>query len=177
MTAASVQGTDAVAHVRSIEAATSLYRAVPRRNSDGLTPLWHDHMWCVLRTGALLDEYEFTTIVVFAPLTERENHLEGEEEVPVQILMQAVEIAGSILQQNRGRPLLAAGVTELEKGFEVRRKLLWLSKVPHPLRGDRSQSSIECLAQFGHDARQRICEIFILAFAEAITRHLDATAE
>ena len=105
MTAASVQGTHAVAHVRSIEAATSLYRAVPRRNSNGLTMLWHDHMWCVLRTGALLDEYEFTTIVVLAPLT------------------------------------------------------------------------IECLAQFGHDARQRICEIFILAFAKAITRHLDATAE
>src|SRR5215471_3367014 len=163
MTPASVQGTHAVAHVRSIEAATSLYRAVPRRDNNGLAPLWHDHMWCALRTGALLDEYEFATIVVFALLTERENHLEGEEEVPVQILMQAVEIAASILQQNRGRPLLAAGVTELEKGLQVGRKLLWLSKVPHPLRGDRSQCTIEYLPQFGHYARQRICEIFILA--------------
>src|SRR5215469_2398217 len=177
MTAASVQGTHAVAHVRSIEAATSLYRAVPRRNNNGLTSLWHDHTWCALRPGTLFDKYEFATIVVFALLTERENYLEGEEQVPVQILMQAVEIAGSILQQDRRRPLLAAGVTEFEKGLQVRRKLLWLSKVPHPFRGDRSQSSIECLAQFGHDARQRICEILILASAEAITRHLDATAE
>src|SRR5215469_9792364 len=113
MTAATVQGTHAVAHVRRIEAATSLYRAVPRRNNNGLTPLWHDHIWSALRSGALLDEHKFPAIVVFALLTERENHLEGEEEFPVQILMQAVEITGSILQQDRGRPLLAAGVTEL----------------------------------------------------------------
>ena len=87
MTAASMQRTHTVAHVRSIEAANSLYRAVPRGNHDGLTPLRHDHTWCALRSGALLDEHEFAAIVVFALLTERENHLEGEEELPVQILM------------------------------------------------------------------------------------------
>jgi hypothetical protein len=37
--------------------------------------------------GALLDEHQFTAIVVLALLTERENHLEGEEEFPVKILM------------------------------------------------------------------------------------------
>ena len=177
MAAASVQRTNAVVHVRSIEAANSPYRVVPRGNHDGLTPLRYDHMWCALRSGALLDEHKFAAIVVFALLTERENHLEGEEDFPVQILMQAVEIASSILQQDWGRPFLAAGVTELEKGLQVGREILWLSKVPHPLRGDRSQSSIECLAQFGHDAWQRICEIFIFTFAEAITRHFDTATE
>jgi hypothetical protein len=87
MAVATVQLTNTVAHVRSVEAANSPYRPVPSSNYDGLTLLRHDHVWCALRSGALLNEHELAAIVVFTLLTERENHLEWEEEFPVQILM------------------------------------------------------------------------------------------
>src|SRR5215469_10599951 len=68
-------------------------------------------------------------------------------------------------------------MAELKEGLQIGREFVWLPKVAHPLRGDRSQFTIKRFAQLGHNARQRIGEVLVFALTEAIARHLNVAAE
>jgi hypothetical protein len=52
---------------------------------------------------------------VLARLRQQDRDLERERKIAVQVLMQAIEIAGNILQQERRRALLAGIVAELQE--------------------------------------------------------------
>src|SRR5262245_58509714 len=177
VTVPAAQPADAVAHVGPIEPARSPDGAMAGGDHDRFTLRGNDYVRCALSPRALLDQHELASLVVAALLAEREDHLEGKEELAVQVLVQAVEIAGSIAQQNRCGSPLPACMAELEEGAQVGREFPWLSEVAHPLRGDGCQATIERLAQFSHDAGQRIGEVLVLAPAEAVALHLDAAAE
>src|SRR5215469_11363590 len=68
-------------------------------------------------------------------------------------------------------------MAELKEGLQIARELVWLPKVPHPLRGDRSQFTIEQFAQLGYNVRQRIGKVLVFPLTETIAGHLNATAE
>src|SRR5215472_878656 len=68
-------------------------------------------------------------------------------------------------------------MTELKEGLQIARELVWLPKIPHPLRGDWSQFTIEQFAQFGYNVRQRIGKVLVFPLTETIADHLDAAAE
>ena len=60
---------------------------------------------------------------------------------------------------------MLAGIAHLVPGGRV------------PAIGDARKRAVERLPQPGHDGRQRIAEILVLAAAEAVARHHDAAAE
>src|SRR5262245_7643628 len=95
----------------------------------------------------------------------------------IEVLMQAVVVAGPVSQQQRRRPrlprLMAAAEERLVRVREARRDLHRLM----PAIGDRRQPRVERGAQVRDDRRQGIAEILVLAAPETVARHDDAAAE
>jgi hypothetical protein len=95
----------------------------------------------------------------------------------VQVLVQAVVVACTVLQQQRRRLGLPGIVTAAqeccvfggETGGDAHRLI--------PAVGDCGQRRIERLAQRCHRIRQRIGEVLVFSAPEAVPRHDDAAAE
>ncbi len=96
MTPAAPQLAHAVPHVRAVEATRTSNGTIPCRDHDCFTLRGNDHVWSALRSRSLFNQHQFSALIVIAMLAEREDHLEREEELAVQVLVQAIEVAGSI---------------------------------------------------------------------------------
>src|SRR5262245_9320473 len=64
-----------------------------------------------LHARALLGQHELAAAKVASRLRKQDRHLDRKGEIPIEILMQAIEIARAILQQQRRRPALTRLVT------------------------------------------------------------------
>ena len=91
--------------------------------------------------------------------------------------MQAVVAAGFVMQKQRGRLALTGGVALGGELREFGRKARFVAQRLHPAIGDGGQGWISVLAQAADDLRQRVIEVLIVAYAEAVAGHLDAAAE
>src|SRR5579872_1902481 len=95
----------------------------------------------------------------------------------VEVLMQAVVVADSILKEKRRRPCLTRIVATLD---EVGMFLRIADIDSHrfiPAIGDRDQMRIDCRAEFAYKTREGIAEIFVRAAPETMPLHDDATAK
>src|SRR5262245_42234405 len=115
VTAAATQSADAVTHGGTIEAAYTQDGAIPGGDDSRFTLRGNDHDRCALRSRALLDQHQFASCVVPALLTECNDHLERKEVLTVQVLMQAIEVAGPIAQQDRSWPPLPICMADLQE--------------------------------------------------------------
>jgi hypothetical protein len=95
----------------------------------------------------------------------------------VEVLMQAVVVARSVLQQERRRASLPGGMATLEEGRVICGKT---HPKPHPLVpavGNRREMRVERRANLLHERRKRIGEIAVFALPESVPRHQDMAAK
>jgi hypothetical protein len=86
-----------------------------------------------LAARALLEEQQLAALVVAAGLRERNDDLQRKRQGAVEILVQAVVVAGVVAQQQRCGPALAGGVTGVEILRQRRRNAsgAWPSAAAH----------------------------------------------
>ena len=101
----------------------------------------------------------------------------GKTRLAVDVLMQAIVVAGPIAQDERRRPGLPGGAAAFEEFF-VRRGIVRVEAHRRaPPVGDRRQPGIEMAAQFDDQLRQRVGEISVFAPPETVARHHDRRPE
>ena len=95
----------------------------------------------------------------------------------VEVLMQAVVVAGSILKEKRRRPGLIGLMAALDE-------VGMLARITHidahrfiPAVGDRDQMRIHRRPELTQKMRERIPEVFVLSASETMPLHDDATAK
>jgi hypothetical protein len=72
-----------------------------------------------LHARPLLDQQELAALEVAAGLAQQDRGLDREDEVAVEVAVQAVVVARPVAQQQRRRPLLAAGMALASQAFRV----------------------------------------------------------
>ena len=100
-----------------------------------------------LRARPLLDEQELAAGEVFARRAQQHRQLQREDQLAVEVLVQAVVVAGLVFEEQRRRPLLAGRVALREIGAERRREPPLLVQPFAPAIGDRREMRVERLAQ------------------------------
>src|SRR6266849_2877411 len=95
----------------------------------------------------------------------------------VQILMKAVVIAWSVLQQQRRWLGLPGIMTSLDEVGMLSRIADVQAHCCVPTIGDGCKARIEGRPELGNHLRQRIAEILVLAASKAVPRHDDAAAK
>src|SRR5215470_18683936 len=111
MAMAQAQAADAVAHVDAVGAARALHRPVMHGKDDALALAERDDLRARLHARPLLREDEFAAQEILARPRQQERNLQREDVLAVDVLMQAVVVAGSVLEQQWRRfplPRLAA---------------------------------------------------------------------
>ena len=108
---------------------------------------------------------------------QQHRHLQRENMLAVEVLVQAVEVPGPIAEQERRRPRLAGRVAALEELIVSGGKPDGQAERFLPAVGKLDQSRVERAAQRRHHRRERVGEIFVFALPEAVPGHDDAAAE
>src|SRR5262245_27259099 len=93
--------THAVAHGASVHTPRALDRPVARREDDDLALLGGDRLAPRLRPWPLLYQQEVAARVIDAPPAQEARDLQGEHDVPVDVLVQTIVAAGLVAQQKR----------------------------------------------------------------------------
>src|SRR5260370_12493767 len=169
VTLARPQAADAVAHCHPVRSAGAFDRSMVDREDHRLALLQRHDFAPRLRPRPLFDEQELAAGKVRLGVTEQHRQLQRKYEVAVQILVQAIVIAGSVFEQERGWPLLAGFVALLEIGGERRRKPPLLVQPFPPAIADRCEIGVNHLAQFPARPPSTVPEILIFAAAESVT--------
>src|SRR5258706_14221263 len=102
-------------HLHAIAAARALHRSIVNREYDAASLVQRHDDGPRLPAGPLFREHEFPAREILCRLREQEGDLQRDYMFSVQILMQAVVIAFSILQQERRRPGLAGAMTAVQE--------------------------------------------------------------
>jgi hypothetical protein len=114
---------------------------------------------------------------VLPGLRQQHGHLQREDVLAVEVLVQAVVVLGPVLEQQGRRPVLAGLMAARDEGGVVTRKP---DIHPHslvPAIGQRSQVRIERGPQRLNEGRQRVAEVAVFAATEPVPRHNDLAAE
>ena len=130
-----------------------------------------------LGPGPLLDHDELAALVVRPRLVEPDHHLQREHQVAVEVAVQGVPVAGAVPEEQRGRAGLARGVAPVQPVVERLGPRGVMAAPGRPLAGDGQQPGPERGAQVGHEARQRVREVPVLAGAVAVPGHVDGRPE
>ena len=109
---------DAVADSYAIGAALAGGGTVAGRDDERVALAGEERAAHRLRAGRVFDQQELAAGVVAAGLGEEADDLEGEGDLAVDVLVEAVEIAGAVAEDQRGRAGLASDVAVLEEGVE-----------------------------------------------------------
>ena len=105
---------DAMAQINAVEAARPLYRPVMHSKCHRIALLQRHHFGPRLHARPLLGEHELAAVKIAAGLRQQYRDLQREYVLAIEILMQAIVVAGAILQQQRRRPGLARGMAALQ---------------------------------------------------------------
>ena len=107
---------DAVAQLHPIVTTRTVHRPAVDRKDDGVSlGQWH-HGSARLHSRALLGQNELAAGEIMQRLGEQHGDLQREDVLAVQILVQAVVVAGTVLQQQWRRPRLAGGGAACDVG-------------------------------------------------------------
>src|SRR3954469_22415689 len=104
-----------MAEINAVGAACPLLRAVMHSEGHGVALREWNHFGARLHARALLGQYELATGEIATGLGQEDRDLEREHVLAIEILMQAVEIAGLVLQQQRRRPRLPGLMAALQE--------------------------------------------------------------
>jgi hypothetical protein len=88
---------------------------MPRGENKRLTLLGEDDFSLRLCPGLLFHDYEFAAFIVNAGLAQKTGQLQGECDGPVDVLVETIEIAALIVQQQRRGSRLCILRADLEK--------------------------------------------------------------
>lgn len=91
-------GAHSVAHIHPVDTACAFDGPVMNREGDGIPLGQPDHFHPGLHSGALLGEYKLSALKVLTGTGKKSGHLNGEDVLTVEILVQAVEISSGILE-------------------------------------------------------------------------------
>jgi hypothetical protein len=93
----------AVAQVHAVGAACTLHWPVVHREDHAVATSKRHHFGPRLHSRPLLDQHELAAREVCLRLRQQNRHLEGKNMLAVHVLVQRIEIALAVLQQNRRR--------------------------------------------------------------------------
>ena len=136
---------------------------------DRITLSKRDDLGATLHAWPLFGQDKLPAGEIRIRLREEDRNLDRKEEIAIEILMEAVEVTGNVLQQQRRRPHLAGIMASLEKRCVFDRIPLVDSHAVVPLVGDVHEARIERRAQPAEKIGQRILEVAVLALAEAMS--------
>lgn len=97
--------------VHAIGSARPLHRTMMDREGHSISLAKGHDFGPGLHAGPLLRQHELAASVILLRLRKQDGHLYGEDVLPVKILMKAIVIAGSVLQEQWSRPPLTRIVT------------------------------------------------------------------
>ncbi|MNW00194.1 hypothetical protein D3C71_1956510 [compost metagenome] len=106
------------------------------RKGNGIALAKGNDLDPALHARPLLRQHEFAAGKILPRLRQQDRHLDRKGKIAVEILMQAIEIAGDILQQQRRRPRLAGVMTLAEEVRVLSRVSFFNSHAAVPLIGD-----------------------------------------
>ena len=106
---------DPVPEIYSVPPATPLHRPVVDSENDGVTLSQRHDLSPRLHPRTLFGHDELTTGEVSSGFGQQDGNLEGEHVLAVEVLMQAVVVVRSILEQERSRLALPGLVTAGDK--------------------------------------------------------------
>src|SRR4051812_21866920 len=113
-----------------------------------------------LRARALLEQDELAAAEVLARLGQDGEHLEGEEDVAVEVLVQGVPVARAAAEDQRRRLLLAGGAAALQQlGVLERERGVLAAQQLGPVVGDGGEVAVERAAQRAYGVRERVVEV------------------
>ena len=92
---------DAVTHINAIEAARPLHRPDMHGKGHGIALAKRRHFSPRLHARSLFGQHEFATGEIFVRLRQQDHHLQREDVLTVQILVQAIVIALGVAKQQR----------------------------------------------------------------------------
>jgi len=117
-----------VPEIYAIGAARALYGPVMNCEGYCITLAEGNDLRPRLHARALFREYEFTADEIALRLGEQNRYLNGKHMLPIEVLMEAVVVAGAILEEQRSWPQLARIVASLQEVHV----LLWIADLnPH----------------------------------------------
>jgi hypothetical protein len=116
-------------------AARAFHRTIARSDDHGLALLQADGVTDGLRAGLLLYQEQFASGKLLVRLAQADHNLERKKDLAVQILVEAIEIAGTVMEQQGRRPLLARRVAALEEVIQFQGIILRQSQSLHPFGG------------------------------------------
>jgi hypothetical protein len=154
-----------------IHPATSLHRPLAHSEDNGIALAERHNLGPGLHPWSLFGHHEFSAGKVLAHLREQNCHLQGEDVLPIDVLVETVVVIGSVLQQKWGGIPLSGFVASGNEFPMLSRKPHLVSERLIPPIRDWSQVGIKRSTESGEQRRQWIAEILVLAPAEAVTRH------
>src|SRR5262245_25542990 len=106
---------DAVAELDAVHAARPLNGALVDGEDDAVASPERHHHGPRLHAGPLLRHHELAAREVLPGRGEECRELERKDVLPVEVLMEAVVVAGPVLEEERRRPRLAGRVAALDE--------------------------------------------------------------
>src|SRR5262245_31908070 len=94
-------------HGRAVIAARALHRPLIDGEDDGVALLERHDLAARLHARPLLDQHEFATRELAAWLAQEDGRLQREYQLAIEVAVQAIVVARSVVQQQRCRSLLA----------------------------------------------------------------------
>src|SRR5205085_4036103 len=122
MAMAGADAADAVSQINAVEPARPLHRAMVHGKGDRIALAERHHFRPRLHARALFRQDELAAGEIAPWFRQEDRNLQREHMLAVEILMQAIVITGPILQQQRGGPGLARGMTALQKSLAAIRR-------------------------------------------------------
>src|SRR6266851_6941874 len=169
--------TDTVPQVDPIVAPGPSHGTIVHGKSDRIALAQRHDLGAALHARSLLGQHELAPREILSRFREKDRQLKRKGEIAVKILVQAIEVAGTVFEQQRRWPGLSFIVALLEEPGMCRRVAPIDAHAGVPFVRDNSQVRIERRAQVADQVRQRVFKIAILSLTETMTRHDHTAAE
>jgi hypothetical protein len=174
---ARAQGADSVAHRYTIDAASASLGAVIDGKKYHLALMKRNDLDAGLHPWALFGKDKLASGEVNRGSAEKKCSLYGEDEIAVEILVETVEVAGIVLQQQRCGTGLSRAVALGEELLVIGRIVDRVVEIAAPLGCDASQRWIEVVAQGLDDLGEWVIIVLVFSASEAVFGHDDSTTK
>jgi len=171
MAMAAVQGTYAMTHIDPVVSFAAFYGPEIGGEQQGVTPPGLQDHGLGLDPGYLFCQYEFSPGVIIPGFVEEQHQLHGKINVSIEILVERIETALTVLENKDGWFDLSI-VATLSQEFRMSSREPGIDlQGLHPGIGDGSDRRVDCLPDLVDQIGQRILEIFIFSQTKAIPLH------
>src|SRR5271163_980131 len=135
--------TDAVPERDPVVAATAPYRPTVHGECHGIALRERDDGGSGLHARPLFRQHELAALEVAAGFGQKRRDLQGKDVLAVEVLVQAVVVAGAVSKQQRGRTRLPRRMAAVEEGRMIGGKPPRIAHALVPAVGDRREARIE----------------------------------